>query len=431
MIFGEHDANTLEQFRVVEQRAVKAALMADAHKGYFMPIGGVAAYDNEVSVLGVGVDISCGVCGVNTNLLLSDISADRLSVDDIAANPSLIRGDVELVKLANAINTTLSFGMGRKNTSDDAPLDHPLFDDPAWSIFPETENFRNKLHTKARQQLGTIGGGNHYANVCVDVATGDIWIMTHFGSRGLGYTTEHSFLALGQGLGWADKGSEEFDALLDIRSPLGADYWALMELCGQYAYAGREWVVAKIAQIMDATIMDTVHTHHNYAWKETHQIDGEQREVIVVRKGATPAFPGQRGMIGASMGDNAVVVQGSVDPDAITQQENALFSTVHGAGRKMSRGAALGARNWKTKKMKRNADGTVARPPLVTRDMMNDYMKERGVILRGADVDESPFVYKNLDIVLASQGNTIQRLKTLKPLIVCMADERNVDWYKD
>ena len=134
--------------------------------------------------------------------------------------------------------------------------------------------------------------------------------------------------------------------LLPLDQPSGHDYWALMELAGRYAYAGREWVARKVVSLLGGRELELVHNHHNFAWKEMH--DGE--ELVVVRKGATPAFPGQLGFIGGSMGDDAVIVRGaeSDDPGVAESQRSALFSTVHGAGRVMSRTAAAGKRNRKT-----------------------------------------------------------------------------------
>jgi tRNA-splicing ligase RtcB len=164
-----------------------------------------------------------------------------------------------------------------------------------------------------------------------------------------------------------------------------------------------------------------VHNHHNFAWKETH----EGEDLVVVRKGATPAFPGQMGFIGGSMGDDAVIVRGtlSADPAVEQIQKDALFSTVHGAGRVMSRTAAAGKRNRRT--------GKVLSEGRVTPEMMHSWVREKGVILRGGGLDESPHVYRRLPDVLAAQGNTIEVLHTLRPLIVVMAGADEFDPYKD
>jgi tRNA-splicing ligase RtcB len=295
-IFGTHDDNTKAQLATVAQRARMVALMADGHVGYVMPIGGVAAYDNAVSVVGVGFDIACGNAAIRTDRTVEDLGNTANQVNR------------RLINLADEIAASLSFGMGRKNKADDAPIDDPLFEDPSWSAVPAKH--RQALQVKARQQLGTVGSGNHYVDVFAD-EDGALWVGVHFGSRGFGHTVASNFLALGQGAKWGER-VPETEVLLTLTDPIGHDYWQLMELAGRYAYAGREWVARKVVSLMNGTELELVHNHHNFAWKERHQ--GE--ELVVVRKGATPAFPGQLGFIGGSMGDDAVIVRGatSVDP---------------------------------------------------------------------------------------------------------------------
>jgi tRNA-splicing ligase RtcB len=404
-IFGTHDDNTREQLMQVARHARKVALMADGHVGYVMPIGGVAAYENAVSVAGVGFDIACGNAAVRTDA----------SLDDLDRKPGGAKRELE--RLADEITETVSFGLGRTNRSGDAPSDDPVFDDPAWSLVPAAH--RAALHTKARQQLGTVGGGNHYVDIFADEA-GTIWVGVHFGSRGFGHTVASNFLALGQNKMWGER-APQTEVILPLDRPLGEDYWQLMSLAGRYAYAGREWVARKVVSLLGAREVELVHNHHNFAWKEKH--DGE--ELVVVRKGATPAFPGQKGFIGGSMGDDAVIVQGttSTEPGAVSLQREALYSTVHGAGRIMSRTAAAGKRNRRS--------GRVLSPGQVTLDMMQSWVREKNVILRGGGPDESPHVYRRLPEVLAAQGETIQVLHTLRPLLVVMARPDEFDPYKD
>ncbi len=404
-IFGTHDDATRAQLIQVAEHARKVALMADGHVGYVMPIGGVAAYHNAVSVVGVGFDIACGNAAIRTDQRLTDLGRTEAEVRD------------SLAILADQIAGTVSFGIGRKNLADDAPTAHPLFEDPAWQAVPSRH--REALQAKARNQLGTVGSGNHYVDVFAD-ETGTLWIGVHFGSRGFGHTVASSFLALGQGRSWGER-APETEVLLGLDQPVGHDYWHLMNLAGRYAYAGREWVARKVVQILGANEVELVHNHHNFAWKETH----EGEELVVVRKGATPAFPGQKGFIGGSMGDDAVIVQGVVssDPVVARDQKEALFSTVHGAGRVMSRTAAAGKRNRRT--------GKVLSRGRVTLEMMHAWVREKGVILRGGGLDESPHVYRRLPEVLAAQGSTIEVLHTLRPLIVVMAGADEFDPYKD
>lgn len=407
-IFGTHDEQTIVQFQHVRENAVDAALMADGHVGYVMPIGGVAAYRREVSVVGVGFDIACGNAAIRTDMSLASLGDDSE------------RQRVVLSTLADEIAGRVSFGIGRKNTADDAPVGHPLFEDATWDAVPSKH--RQALRAKARNQLGTVGSGNHYVDVFAD-ETGALWVGVHFGSRGFGHTVASSFLALGQGKEWGERVPER-EVLLDLANPIGHDYWHLMSLAGRYAYAGREWVARKVVEILGAREMELVHNHHNFAWKETH--GGE--EVVVIRKGATPAFPGQLGFIGGSMGDDAVIVRGatvaeSESPEIAATQRAALYSTVHGAGRVMSRTAAAGKRKRKT--------GEIITPGRVTPEMMHEWVSEKGVMLRGGGLDESPHVYRRLPEVLAAQEGTVEVLHTLRPLIVVMAGANEFDPYKD
>jgi tRNA-splicing ligase RtcB (3'-phosphate/5'-hydroxy nucleic acid ligase) len=186
--------------------------------------------------------------------------------------------------------------------------------------------------TEREGQLGTVGGGNHYVDVFTD-EDDRVWVGVHFGSRGLGFIAAHGFVALAQGQEWrgpaAEQGGQDGPGgAARPRTPLGDAYWTVMSLAGDYAYAGREWVARKVVEFLGGTELDLVHNHHNFAWKEEH--GGE--ELIVVRKGATPAFPGQRGFVGGSMGDNSVILEGAPEHPA---QIGALYSTVHGAGRVM------------------------------------------------------------------------------------------------
>src|SRR4051812_16663404 len=210
-IFGQHDEKTILQFQHVREHAVDAALMADGHVGYVMPIGGVAAYRDQVSVVGVGFDIACGNAAIRTDLTLESLGR---SPDEVQK---------ALTQLADDIAATVSFGVGRKNRSDDAPVDHALFEEPTWDAIPAKH--RQALQVKARQQLGTVGSGNHYVDVFAD-ETGTLWVGVHFGSRGFGHTVASGFLALGQGKEWAER-APETEVLLDLAQPVGHDYWHL------------------------------------------------------------------------------------------------------------------------------------------------------------------------------------------------------------
>ena len=385
-VFGEPLENAVDQIVRAGRDAERAALMADHHLGYAVPIGGVVAYDGLVSPSGVGYDIACG-----NKAVLLDADAD-----DIRANISTIMDDLW---------KTLSFGVGRKNKED---VDHELFyDDPAWDIPVARE-----LKTLAREQLGTIGSGNHYVDLFVDEQD-RVWVGVHFGSRGLGHRLATHFVRKGGG----KQGIDVDPVLLDADSQLGQEYIASMRLAGRYAYAGRDWVTERVSQLLGANILDEVHNHHNFAWEEEH--DGEK--LWVVRKGATPAFPGQRGFVGGSMGDISVILEG-VESDV---SRDALYSTVHGAGRVMSRTKAAGKSRWKKGRKVQAGGGAVSR------EMMMDWVREKGVELRGAGTDESPHVYKRLPEVLDYHAPTIRILHTLKPIGVAMAGADEFDPFRD
>lgn len=411
--FGpEPEEKVMEQARGVAEKAVHVALMADNHAGYIMPVGGVAAYKDKIPVSGVGFDIGCGNTAAKTDLH-----------ESILFHPN----DFTPTDLANQIVKNLDFGMGRKNTqkardysqAGAQPIsEHYLLGDhPWWESIPEP--FREPLKKKAREQIGTIGSGNHYVNVYTD-EQGYIWIGTHFGSRGLGHTIATGFLNLSQNKEWDARGPE-VEGMLDTTTDLGQAYITAMRLAGYYAEIGRSWVIQHVVfGLLGCGIEDWVNNHHNYAWEERHF----NQDLWVVRKGATPLFMGQRGFVGGSMGDHSYIIKGTKQA-----HEESLSSTIHGAGRVMSRSAAKGRRARINK-----ATGEVSRPKqagLVTREMMSAWVKDFGVVVRGGDVDESPHVYKRIDEVLAAQGDTVQVEHKLKPIISVMAGADVRDDYKD
>src|SRR6266481_8474225 len=372
-VFGEHDQTTVAQMRncMSVGTVVAGAICADGHLGYAQPVGGVIAYEKQISISGVGFDIGCGNMAVRLDVPFSTI-ADRVGpiIKDVAQ--------------------VISFGLGRTN---EERVDHELFDDAdAWRE-SDMENYRQK----ARAQLGTVGSGNHYVDLMRDEQD-MVWIGVHFGSRGLGHTSATRYLKLAGG----KDGMNVPPAVIDEDSELGRRYIAAMELAGRYSYAGREWVVGRVRQIIGGNVTDMVHNHHNYAWRENHG----GRDLWVVRKGATPAFPGQRGFVGGSMGDDAVIIEGIDSPQA----QASLYSTIHGAGRLFGR-----------KEAKRR----------FTRAEMDRWLQERGVVLVGADLDESPMAYRRLPEVLAHHAGSVRVLHTLRPFAVAMAGEGEFDPFKD
>jgi tRNA-splicing ligase RtcB (3'-phosphate/5'-hydroxy nucleic acid ligase) len=289
-------------------------------------------------------------------------------------------------------------------------LNHPLFEDHRWKEHAALQTVKSNKSIKdlAREQLGTVGSGNHYVDLFVDEKD-FVWVGVHFGSRGFGHGVATYFLD-------AAGASEDMNAApvqLHIKSDLGEQYIQCMNLAGEYAYAGREAVVAKVLEILGAKVLDTVHNHHNFAWRERHN----GLEYWVCRKGATPAMPGQRGFVGGSMGENAVIIEGVASEASRTL----FYSTVHGAGRVMSRTQATGKSKWGKGKGK----------PGINKEDMMKWVTGVGVELRGADVDESPQAYKRLAEVLPQQGNTIRVLHKLRPIGVAMAGNDVIDPYMD
>lgn len=380
VIVGEHGSDTIAQLATCLEHddALAGALCADGHLGYSQPVGGVVAYREHVSISGVGFDIACGNLAIKTDMPFREAAS-------------------QVERLLDGITAKVSFGVGRVN---DTEIEHPLFqDEDAWRAADALD-----LRDMARKQLGTVGGGNHYVDlfreVTPDVSEEDapVWIGIHFGSRGLGHKLATRYLKRAGG----KDGMHVRPTLVHQDSDLGRAYIAAMELAGRYAYAGREWVAATVLEILGARSVEQVHNHHNFAWRE--EVDGAPAWVI--RKGCTPAYPGQRGFVGGSMGDDAVILEGVESAEA----RSLLHSTVHGAGRLVSR-----------KDAKRT----------FTREEMAAWLARRGVALRGGDLDESPMAYRRLSDVLARHADSIRVVATLRPFAVAMAGRDVVDPFKD
>jgi tRNA-splicing ligase RtcB len=422
---GDVDERAIEQLvRCADEGdVVGAALCADGHVGYSQPIGGVVAYRDCISPSGVGYDIGCGNKAVKTDILASDVGVPAI-MDEIVAR--------------------ISFGMGRNN---DEPVDHPVLEKIANAPFEP----QRKLAQSAANQLGTVGAGNHYVDLFSD-EDGWLWVGVHFGSRGFGHKTASGFLAMAQGKAFEDRGHDgEMDSppiLFRTDSDLGQSYIEAMALAGEYAYAGRDVVVNKVLQILAAEAVEEIHNHHNFAWRETHH--GE--DAWVIRKGCTPAWPGQKGFVGATMGESSVILEGLDSPDSASL----LYSTVHGAGRVMSRTQAAG----KVKRRKywecsegdcayTSDDGSQAcpehghrrmgkrwrseqvRPGLIDFAEVKNTLRESQIELRGGAADEAPGAYKRLADVLWHHRDTIRILHTLTPIGVAMAGPDIYDPYKD
>lgn len=386
-IYGEHDEKTIRQMETCMSTgsATAGVLCADGHLGYAHPIGGVVGYTDHISISGVGFDIACGNMAVRLDTPYADIGP-------------------RITTILQDISRVVSFGVGRRN---EERVEHELFErDDLWRAADVTD-----LKSMAQAQLGTVGSGNHYVDIFED-KDGATWIGVHFGSRGLGHKITTKYLAMAG----AKDGMEVPPALLPAHEDMGRGYLAGIELGGLYAYAGREWVVERVRQIIGGAVTFSVHNHHNFAWRETH---GGQ-DMWVVRKGATPAFPGQYGFVGGSMGDDAVILRGVDSPESAAS----LYSTVHGAGRVMSRTEARG-RFLKV-------DGKKIRQPgRVRHDEWQAWLAEKGVTVLGGDLDEAPQAYRRLPEVLAAHAGTISIEHVLTPRGVIMAGAGEVDPYKD
>jgi tRNA-splicing ligase RtcB len=437
--FGTVDERSLGQLKRCMEAgdAEFGVLCADHHPGYSQPIGGGIAYEGYVSPSGVGYDIGCG-----NKAALTELARDDLD----------LLGGVEAVMAE--ITRRVSFGMGVPATER---ADHEVLDRIRNAAFAP----QRTLADLAESQLGTVGSGNHYVNLMED-EQGRIWVGVHFGSRGFGHKTASGFLALAQGLPFDGRAQEgEMDSppvLFEVGSELGDAYVAAMEVAGAYAYAGRDVVVAKVLEILGSEATHEVHNHHNFAWREEHF----GRSYWVIRKGCTPARPGQEGFVGGSMGDESVILEGVESPD----NEQALYSTVHGAGRVMSRTQAAG----RTRRRKRYAcrhrdcarvfdiDGVSSwagvpkkgicpdhpesgltkvwiqeqvSPGVVDWPAVQERLREQGIVLIGGGADEAPEVYKRLPEVLSAHGGSIRVKHTLRPLGVAMAGRDVRDPYKD
>ena len=359
--------------------AVAGALMPDAHVGYGLPIGGVLATDNAVIPYAVGVDIACRM---------------KLTVYDREANTTAGQRD----RLANLLEGETRFGVG---AGFKQRKDHDVMDRD-WSVSPITQQLRDKAWT----QLGTSGSGNHFVEFgaftvkdgALGIPPGEyVALLSHSGSRGTGARVcEHYSKRAMARHDYLPKELKHL-AWLSLDDEDGQEYWGAMNLMGHYAAANHALIHRAIGRKLGANVILDVENHHNFAWKETHG----GREVIVHRKGATPAGAGVLGVIPGSMASPGYVVRGTGVPAS-------LHSASHGAGRVMSRTKALQSFTWSaTKKL----------------------LAERGVELLSAGLDEVPGVYKDIETVMAAQRDLVDVLGRFDPRIVkmCPAGERPED----
>ncbi len=353
--------------------SVAGALMPDAHVGYGLPIGGVLATEGAVVPYAVGVDIACRM-----KLTVLDYPLRRLDKD---------RG---LNRLTNAIEAETRFGVGAafKDKRQHAVMDAD------WSVSPVTERHKDK----AWSQLGTSGSGNHFVEFGVfSTESGDlglepgtyIGLLSHSGSRGPGAMVCDHYSKLARQQQAQLPRALQHLAWLDLDTQEGQEYWAAMNLMGDYAAANHACIHRYIAQNLGAEVLLDVENHHNFAWKETHF----GKEVIVHRKGATPAQEGVLGIIPGSMASPAFLVRGKGQADSLT-------SASHGAGRVMSRKRANEIFRWQDVKK---------------------HLADRQVTLISAGLDEVPMVYKDIEKVMAAQGDLVETLARFEPRLVKMA----------
>jgi tRNA-splicing ligase RtcB len=356
--------------------AVSGALMPDAHVGYGLPIGGVLATHEAVIPYAVGVDIACRM-----KMTVLDLPVNALKDDHL--------------RLTRAIENETRFGVGATFKS---PRQHDVMDGD-WRVSAVTSEMKDR----AWKQLGTSGSGNHFVefgeltvlDATVGLARGTyLALLSHSGSRGTGAQVAAHYSRLARKLHPELPKELSYLAWLDLSTEAGQEYWAAMELMGRYAAANHAVIHAHIALSLGADVMLDLENHHNFAWRERHRLpDGTEAEVIVHRKGATPAGSGVLGIIPGSMGTPGYVVRGK-------GVAASLNSAAHGAGRRMSRTKAKEMFTW---------------------EAAQRFLRERGVTLMSAGLDEVPMAYKDIDEVMAAQSDLVEPLARFDPRLVKMA----------
>jgi tRNA-splicing ligase RtcB (3'-phosphate/5'-hydroxy nucleic acid ligase) len=356
--------------------AVSGALMPDAHVGYGLPIGGVLATKNAVIPYAVGVDIACRM---------------KMSVLDLPL--STLADDKE--RLIRALERETSFGVGATFRS---PREHDVMDED-WTVTAVTARMKDR----AWSQLGTSGSGNHFVEfgelIVTDGSVGIqpgryLALLSHSGSRGTGAQVADHYSRLARDLHPELPQELSHLAWLDLSSEPGQKYWTAMELMGRYAAANHAVIHRHVARALDVNVMLDIENHHNFAWRERHVLpDGSEDELIVHRKGATPAGAGVLGVIPGSMGTPGYVVRGK-------GVAASLNSASHGAGRRMSRKRAKQLFSW---------------------DAAQEFLRQRNVTLLSAGLDEVPMAYKDIDAVMAAQSDLVEPLARFEPRLVKMA----------
>jgi tRNA-splicing ligase RtcB len=356
--------------------AVSGALMPDAHIGYGLPIGGVLATSDAVIPYAVGVDIACRM-----KLTVLDLPVSALADDQ--------------TRLTGALDRETRFGIG---ASFKSRRQHDVLD-ADWQVTSMTSNLKDR----AWAQLGTSGSGNHFVEFgqltvfdeAAGLSRGEYFaLLSHSGSRGTGAQIAQHYSRLARELHPELPQELSHLAWLDLSTEAGQEYWAAMELMGRYAAANHALIHACIARALGVEVLLDIENHHNFAWRERHRLpDGSEAEVIVHRKGATPAGVGVLGIIPGSMATPGYVVRGR-------GVAASLNSAAHGAGRRMSRTKAKAMFTW---------------------DVAQRFLRERGVTLLSAGLDEVPMAYKDIDEVMAAQRDLVEPLARFDPRLVKMA----------
>ncbi len=351
--------------------AVRGALLPDAHVGYGLPIGGVLATREAVIPYAVGVDIAC-------RMKLTVLDLPTTALDD------------EQDRLREALVRETRFGIG---AAFHDRRQHQVLDED-WSVTEVTR----RLKDKAWSQLGTSGSGNHFTEfgeLEVGTATAGLppgrylALLSHSGSRGAGATVADHYSRIAMNLHPELSKTMRHLGWLDLASEPGQEYWAAMELMGKYAAANHACIHRHLAAALGAQVLLDLENHHNFAWREVH--DGE--ELIVHRKGATPAGDGVLGISPGSMASPTFIARGK-------GSEASLRSAAHGAGRRMSRKEAKRRFGWpETQRL----------------------LAERGVTLISAGLDEVPMAYKDIEKVMAEQADLVEPLARFHPRLVRMA----------
>jgi tRNA-splicing ligase RtcB (3'-phosphate/5'-hydroxy nucleic acid ligase) len=356
--------------------AVSGALMPDAHVGYGLPIGGVLATREAVIPYAVGVDIACRM-----KLTVLDLPVSALANDQ--------------TRLTRALERETRFGMG---ASFQSRRQHDVMD-ADWRVTSVTSGLKDR----AWAQLGTSGSGNHFVEfgqlTLFDEAAGlprgeYFALLSHSGSRGTGAQVAQHYSRLARELHPELPQELSHLAWLDLSTEGGQEYWAAMELMGRYAAANHALIHAHIACALGVEVRLDIENHHNFAWRERHRLpDGSEGDVVVHRKGATPAGAGVLGIIPGSMGTPGYIVRGR-------GVAASLNSAAHGAGRRMSRTKAKAMFTW---------------------DVAQRFLRDRGVTLLSAGLDEVPMAYKDIDEVMAAQRDLVETLARFDPRLVKMA----------